>query len=171
MDFTRWSISRALQFRVAETNRCTCVWEGLEKEARPLLVPVHGLWEKSGRSCTNHSENGVSTCSCLSASYTWNLGEFFFFSFPFFFPNLRIGARAVHMRTVGLTAGKLYSRASAALLHPAQSHSLIFECRYILRKTPSGGFQVPAPAKCVLKKDSCQSDTIDLAPTYQFQLV
>ena len=60
-----------------------------KKKAWPLYVTVHGLWTKWYRSCTNPSESGVSTCSCVSASSTSDLGEFslflFFLSISFFF--------------------------------------------------------------------------------------
>lgn len=38
---------------------------------------MHGLRTKWQRSCTKPSEDGVSTCSCVLASYTSDLGEFF----------------------------------------------------------------------------------------------
>lgn len=49
------------------------------------LLQFHGLWTKWERSCTDPSESGVSTFSCVLASSTSNLGEFLFFFSSFFF--------------------------------------------------------------------------------------
>lgn len=157
MDFTRWRISKALQFGVAESDRCSCVWEGLEKEARPLLVPVHGLWEKWARSCTNHSENGVSTCSCLLASYTWNLGEFFLIFVIFFFLPARSCAGCSHAHYYMWVpvrwsdSWKLLQESICCPLDSDLISSLIL--MQIYREESAGGcIQVSAPAECVSEK-------------------
>lgn len=136
------------------------------------LLQFHGLWTKWERSCTDPSESGVSTFSCVLASSTSNLGEFLFFS-PFFFSFFTtcyymrgLFPPPSHAQTCVKSNASLLTDLQESIGCPLTSHqNMIKKCRFLQVCSINIPIVTPsspsAAEECVARK----SGTSALMPT------